>query len=244
MINIAPMKNILLLLTLCLCVCVAHAQSVPASFTLSGGVNADTGAVLLTPVGDDTAFYPTYPNPSEVPVSRGRFTFTGSLPYTYAFRLSIRRGAVIQYVSNVFFVGPGSQTINCRLGTVREMPFINNAGMQELRQDYLRTAGPVSLSLDSIQEVKRNLRRIYHGHVPDSVSLALDSARTGLFNRKDEILLNYVRTHSSSYVALWELVAEYQAGYRPYMDKIFAQFSEAIRQSYTGMALAARLQTH
>jgi hypothetical protein len=236
------MKKTFLFLPFFFCVCLAHAQSAPAAFVLSGGINADTGAILLTPVGDDTAYYPTYPNPSEVPVSKGRFSFTGTLPYPYAFRLSFRRGMVLQYVSDVFLVGPGPQTINCRLGTVHEIPFINNTGMRELRLDYLRTAGPVTVSLDSLQEVRRMMRRTYRGHVPDSATARLDTVKTGLFNKKDDILLSYAKTHPTSYVALWELVAELSTGYRPRMNDIFAQFSEAVRQSYTGKELAKRLQ--
>lgn len=239
--NIVPMKQIFLLLSLLLCVCFARAQSVPAAFVLAGGINADTGAILLTPVGDDTAYYPTYPNPSEVPVSKGRFSFTGTLPYPYAFRLSFRRGMVLQYVSDVFLVGPGPQTINCHLGTVHEIPYINNTGMRELRLDYLRSAGPVTVSLDSLQEVRRSLRRTYRGHVPDSATSRLDTVKTDLFNKKDEILLSYVKTHPNSYVALWELVAELSTGYRGRMNDIFGQLSEAVRQSYTGKELAKRL---
>jgi hypothetical protein len=240
------MKYLLFFLSLYICVHAVHAQSgnssAPASFILSGGINADSGAMLLTPVGDDTSYYPSYPNPSEVPVSKGRFTFSGALPYAYGFRLSFRRGSAIQYVSDVFLVGPGPQTINCRLGTAHEIPFINNAGMRELRLDYLRAAGPVTVSLDSILEVKRTLRRTYRGHVPDSVTTSFNNARTTLYDKKDSILLNYTKTHPNSYVALWELVAELSTGYRPRMDDIFAQFSEAISQSYTGKELAKRLQ--
>ena len=226
---------------------VGSAQTVgntPSTFTLTGNINADTGAILLSPVGDDTAFYPTYPAPSEVPVSKGRFSFSGALPYTYGFKLSYRRGQTVQYISDVFMLGPGPQSIFCRLGTVREIPAIGNAPMRELRMEYLRAAGPVTASLDSIQEVRRTLRRSYGGHVPDSVTTALAGQRATLLNKKDSALLNYTRSHPNSYVALWELVGEWSTGYRPAMDAIFAQFSEAIRQSYTGQELSKRLKAH
>jgi hypothetical protein len=222
----------------------AHAQSAAVSFILSGGINADTGAMLLTPVGDDTAYYPTYPDPSEVPVSKGHFTFTGTIPYPYGFRLSFRRGMAVQYVSDVFLVGPGPQTVNCRLGTVHEIPYIYNIPMRELRMDYVRATGQVSISLDSLVEVRRTLRRAYRGHVPDSVNTALNDAKNALFNKKDSLLFNYTKTHPDSFVALWELVAELSTGYRPRMADIFAQFSETIRQSYTGKELYKRLQVH
>jgi hypothetical protein len=87
------------------------------------------------------------------------------------------------------------------------------------------------------------MRRTYREHVPDSATARLDTVKTELFNKKDEILLSYAKTHPNSYVALWELVAELSTGYRPRMNDIFAQFSEAVRQSYTGKELAKRLQT-
>jgi thiol-disulfide isomerase/thioredoxin len=55
--------------------------------------------------------------------------------------------------------------------------------------------------------------------------------------------LAYVRAHPDSYVALWDLIGQLSAGYKPVLDSTYEGLSVVLKGSYPGMVLRERLRS-
>lgn len=108
-----------------------HAQSVENPFTLNGYINSDTGTVRLILTGDSSN-YPPIHFLTIGKVKNGQFSFNGVLSYPLSFRLLFLGNK--EYVSDLFYIDAGAQTIRCHVDSMREIPDMNNATMQELYQ--------------------------------------------------------------------------------------------------------------
>lgn len=97
------------------------------SFHLKGTIRADTGTVLLLPIGGKD-FDPNTANNYTARIKQGRFTFDGTVAYPTGFLIAF----FPNYVSSPFILEPGTQSIACQLDAAREIPAIDNKSMREL----------------------------------------------------------------------------------------------------------------
>ncbi|RTL55516.1 MAG: redoxin domain-containing protein [Sphingobacteriales bacterium] len=110
---------------------ILHAQNVVLPFILNGYINSDTGSVRLILTGDSSNYLPIqYLTTGKV--KNGQFSFSGVLSYPLSFRLLFLGNK--EYVSDLFYIDAGTQTIICNVDSIREIPAMNNATMQELIQ--------------------------------------------------------------------------------------------------------------
>lgn len=105
------------------------------SFTLNGTINADTGTLILLPV-DDESFYEKIDFVTSRRVLNGKFTLTGDIDYPIALRVGLKMDGKWKYISNVFFLIPGSQSMICDVNKAREIPNIENRATGEWRSLY------------------------------------------------------------------------------------------------------------
>ena len=112
------------------------AQSSCATFKLNGFINADSGEMILFPILD-SSYYPYRFHELEASIFNGKFVFTDSIRYPYAFLLGMKLGPQLLYLSDIFFIDPCEQTIYCNKDSLREVPKLANNSMNELNNNYL-----------------------------------------------------------------------------------------------------------
>jgi peroxiredoxin len=160
------------------------AQSSANRFVLNGRVNADTGKAYLLPAWE----FSDYPDSlvfSPSAISKGKFQLSGPCSYPYMLRLAIKVGSVLQYISDYFMIGPGTQNIVCDMDSVREIPQIENVYMEELKNEYL----PLFKRLDDAAH-KAERMRVLGKYVEDHPAswLAFWKLVNGIKNGYDPVL--------------------------------------------------------
>ena len=127
------MKNVFYLLLICLGSLITYSsgygqnQNNTHSFHLTGTIKADTGTILLLPMGGKD-FDPNINNNYTAKIKQGRFTFEGKLAYPTGFMIAF----FPNYISSPFILEAGVQNIICNTDSVREIPKIDNKSMRGL----------------------------------------------------------------------------------------------------------------
>jgi len=99
-------------------------------FKLNGTINLDSGTVCLIYVGNERYYPKELINPTSK-IVEGKFIFKGIIQYPYAFRLGVKQFDKLKYVSDIFYVDPVEQNLQCDINT-RQVPVLNNRSMNEL----------------------------------------------------------------------------------------------------------------
>lgn len=99
-------------------------------FVLNGEIKADTGTMILLPVGNTSYFESLNPF-LEAKVMNGKFTFKGNINYPVAFAIGLKVNSEWKYISSFFMVEPIVQSIICNIDSLRETPRLYNNIMQE-----------------------------------------------------------------------------------------------------------------
>ncbi len=207
-------------------------------FVINGRVNADSGNVVLHVLTEDRNFYPDGLEMMTSVVRNGRFTFTGSLPYSIGVRLSFNRS----YISDMFIVDPGQQDLAIDINRSKETPFMANASMKEYANAYLPAFDEVTRNRQSLDRKIDSLEAEYKDKIPQNLKNEIESGLRKRYREQDSTLLRYVEKHPDSYLALWKFVHLSNFGYETVFDSIFSAFSEKLRNTATGNALAKRLK--
>jgi peroxiredoxin len=137
------------------------------SFHLDGTIKADTGTVLLLPIGGKD-FDPNAKNNYKAKIRQGTFRFDGRMAYPGAFLIAF----FPTYVSSPFIIEAGSQTIACQIDSIREIPRITNRSMRELE------AAPVNFySSLTVSASRKALLLAYAQQHPDSYVALWETVR-------------------------------------------------------------------
>ncbi len=235
------MKKLLVLSVVLLGYTNAYAQVSNHAFRLNGTIDVDTGTVVLLPIGNE-AYSPNPKNKYQTKIKNGKFSFSGVLAYPSGFLIA----QFPKYVSSRFLIEAGTQMIVCHIDSIRETPAITNKSMKEFRTDYTPFFSVISRSKTQLSNA------FYRGldqsppvakQTKDSLRAVYLTARSGLVNRQDTLLVAYARQHPNSYVVLWGLVESMDFGYMPIYESIYAALSPALQNTHTGKVLAQRLKS-
>lgn len=216
------------------------AQSYHSTFTLEGDINADTGKIVLLSFGN---VYPQSKATLETSIVNGKFRFSDSILYPYAFRLIGNVAPDKRYVSDIFIVDSGIQKIECHYDSIREVPGIDNKSMREMNGAYKKHNLPVEEAFLNYYNKRDSLHRVYNNKLPLAISTSLSAEYNTLMNGLRLNLLSYVKEHPNSFVGLWKLLGLFGYGYEPVYDSIYDQFSIALKNTSTGKELAKQLHS-
>jgi len=103
--------------------------------------------------------------------------------------------------------------------------FVEN-GEQDIHCNIDSNRVPPDISNQTMKEYLENFRAGYN---------STESKNKGDF------ILNYTKSHKTSFVALWELIHIMKSGYDPIYDSIYAQFDESIKNTFTGKIVEKKL---
>jgi len=217
-----------------------YAQQVTHIYTLSGNINSDTGRVMLYPISSDSTYYP-YKSHMETNVVNGKFMFTDSIDYPTAYRLVLQKNFTTVYVSGIFLVDTGWQTISCDVDSLRAMPKVLNSTMDEWRKSFGTKFKVLSGEGTKISQKKDSLRKVFKGKVPDSLLIPLAIKSDSLDHATNLILLHYAESNPNSYLVMWWLIFTINH-YDPIYDTIYSRFSISVQKTTTGKKLEEKLR--
>ena len=172
-------------------------------------------------------------------IDHGKFTFTGTAPYPLGVKLLSKSGP--GYLTSLFYIEAGTQTILCDKDSLREIPKITNNSMKELKGSYHDAFINYNSDYYSIEAKYDSLHKVYNGHLPKELLIQRDDENRQLGSEYNRTLIAYTQNHPDSYVALWKIAERLAFSYVPAIDTIYAQFSGVIKQTFTGKALKKSL---
>jgi len=100
-------------------------------FKLNGTINIDTGTVCLIFVGNERYYPKELINPT-TKIIKGKFVFKGAIQYPYAFMLGVKQGSELKYISDIFYIDPIEQNLQCDINKPRQRPTLINSSMNNL----------------------------------------------------------------------------------------------------------------
>ena len=211
------------------------------SFVLKGKCSISDGLIHLGTL--DGNYYPCIVDGYDVKLINGYFSIDAPIKYPYAFRILIKQNGVLVYVSDMFFVEKGLQTININVGENKGLLTIDNTSMEELKSDYALWFKSYNSEVNEFNIKKDSLLHIYNNSLPSKETSRLMNEMDKLSAHNDTLLLQYTKKHPGSFVALWKLVDKVTNGYKVIFDSILTCFSPEIKATYTAKALMETLKT-
>ncbi len=238
------MRKIPIFLFLLFSIYSAEAQRLITSFVLDGTITQplqQNTTVRLIPAYDENYYHGKKYLSCQLDGSN--FTFKDSIAYPTAYVIGLRSTADgnWEYLSDMFFLEAGKQTVACNYDAKGETPDIDNKTMQEYLGDFRSKLSTVNKDLEKIYQVKDSLQKKYKRHIPEDELNDLLSKIKKLEHQQDMILYRYAMQHPSSYVVLWKIVELLQGGYEPIYDTIYSQLTPKLRNCYTGVQLKKAL---
>lgn len=218
----------------------SYSQSID-TFTLKGECEIQSGMVHLGTI--ESSYYPSNVDGYDTKLVNGKFVFNAAIKYPYAFRLFIMRNRNIVYVSDLFYVEKGLQTIMVNTSESGGMPMINNSTIKELKLNYTPWFESYNNNIIKYINKKDSVKMIYKNALPLKEDCELTNELKALSNKNDSLLLLYTKKYPDSYVALWKLVDKVTNGYKDIYDSIAISFSKKIKKTYTGRVLEEKLKT-
>lgn len=100
---------------------------------------------------------------------------------------------------------------------------------------------PLELQKDALGH-QYNVLAAAHKPVPKEFLDNYTHQKDSLNIKEWKLLSDYIKTHPDSYVALWELVRQFEDSYQDVFPAMFKFFSKDIRNSYTGKVLNEKMK--
>tara|TARA_Y100001972_G_scaffold128582_1_gene190333 strand:+ start:9026 stop:10141 length:1116 start_codon:yes stop_codon:yes gene_type:complete len=208
------------------------------SFFVDGKINADSGSVILYPfyVKD---YFSSNIDEFRAEVIDGEFSVSGIINYPMAFTLEYED----IYMSELFVLEPGHQTMIIDIDENRKVPFVQNSIMAEYRESYLKAYEDIIKMTESYYLKWDSIMNVYERKVPDSIKYRLEQEIKTIYNKSDSILLNYSIKHPDSYLVLWKLINLFSMdGYNHTFNSTFEKLSPVLKESYPGSVLKKQLE--
>ncbi len=206
-------------------------------FKINGTINANTGTIELR-LFVDPSFYPENLRKLSTKVENKKFYFSGYIPSPQGFELLYNS----EHSSSDFIIEAGTQSITFNIDSGSVIPRVQNVAMREDYNDYINARKLVKHKLLIWRQKEDTLNRIYQRNIPNNIKLELGKELDEYYRESDKKLLNYVKSHPNSYVALWKFINLLSYGYESVFDSIFDQFSESLKNTYAGNVLSKRLK--
>lgn len=206
-------------------------------FTIEGYIQADTGTVKLQLLHDKD-YYPKGVEEMLATVRKGKFAFSGTIPYPQGVTLSYGTG----YYSSLFVIEPGTQTVNCSIDAPGEVPEVTNRAMEEYEREYTKAFQEVRLKSRLHREKRDSLHQLYQKKIPALLEVELAEELKGLYLASDGVRLQYVSAHPESYVAFWNFIYLFSGfGYESIFEAVISQFSDSLKATHAGQVLSKKL---
>ncbi len=206
-------------------------------FEVDGTINADTGFIKLE-MHYLTEYYPEGIENYSVPINKNKFHISGEIPYPLGYQLSYGN----MYYSSIFVIEPGDQKVICDINASNRVPMVSNSSMIEHDNEYQKAYKKVKSKRVIWRLKEDSLSRVYQNKIPNEIKIELQSELVRYYEESDSVLLSYVTSHPDSYIAFWKFIRLFGGfGFEPIFDDIFEQFSDSLKNTYTGKILKQNL---
>lgn len=214
------------------------AQQKQYKFRLDGELALDTGRVVFELVAD-SSYYPENMRHLSANIINGKFNLSGMLQNPLAYKISINNRS---FLSGLFVLDKGDQTIKLDLKSNNSTPYINNKVMQLDYLAYKKAYLNVSFKRKTLDSEWDSLEHKYKNNIPPNIQETLDFRLKKNYEESDSTLLKFVSSHPNSYYALWRLINLTSFGYYEIFDSINAKLSDSLKNSYSGNFLRKYLK--
>lgn len=216
------------------------AQDAKPYFELYGNINADTGKIYIL-------YSKAYSNngikePFTL-IKRGKFYLKGRLSNPMGMRLGCEIDSNISFVTPMFFIQKGKQTVYINIDSAGKMPVIKNSLIQdEYENSLLNMMSIVAIEEDQWFKNMMGFYKDYNGRLPDTLDVKMKKERDRIFSKKDTVLLEYVKENRESYIGLWKLIEHFTIfGYKSIYLEVFRHLSPKIKSTLPGKLIIKNL---
>ncbi len=213
-----------------------------SSYSLFGKTNIQTAKAFLIPIADIT-YYAYHVEVLETEVTNGEFQFKGKMTHPGAFMLQIKNSSnELIYVSQMFFLDPGTQEIKCNIKIVRENPVVLNSTSQDYEKLKVQF-DQIENKIEELYKRETKEKQKFENDLPIEIHSDFSREFKNIVNKKDTILFRYTKGHPNSFVTLWNLVTRVNSGYKPIYDSIYDLLSFQLKETVTGTRLKKELHS-
>ena len=208
---------------------------------MNGTIDIDTGNVWLIPIVS-ADFYP-YKTELKTSVLKGKFYFSDSVLYPTAYKIFLKCGDSVIYVSGDFFIEHGHQYISCDIDSNNITPEIENKSTNELNGEFCPYFADIDKKVEHFLHTKDSLKTKCTEKDFLSMSTKLSETKEMLSTERSHAFLMYSRQHPESYVVLWTLINNLVTkGYHDIDETIYDNMSKDVKESYSGRKLREKLR--
>lgn len=218
----------------------ASGQEKDFTFLINGNINCKQGKVKLFPALPER-YYPSNSLFEPVEIKDGKFVIKGVCRYPLALMLRVDSAGDPVYMSDVFFVTPGVQSIQCNIDSVFETPIILNSAMEEYLGKYKKHILQVEETKKQLNKIKDSINGVFNINLADTVLTRLVTKNASLSVVINENSYQYVKANSKSFVALWMLAKRLEQRYMPIFDSVYEWFAAPLKSTPTGQAIQKQL---
>lgn len=206
------------------------------NFKLSGSIeNTDSDVSYLGIssgfIGKDFSDFKIAEDENQV--KNGKFEIQGTFNYPHAFRLMTNNGEI----SGLFFLDNNDeQTVVIDSLGINKMLSIANS---RTNKEYVDAYQPLISDLNKQQKIFQNL---WNDSISDNQKEKIHQSIREILNRKDEVLLNYIKQDPNSYVGMWILAENFSLyGYKPIYREAYGNLSSQLKNTRSGTILKEKL---
>ena len=204
-----------------------------SDYTIKGTVDVESGTIYLMPAFNLIYFAEDFSTHS--PITKGKFTLTGSISYPVPAIVYIKEGDRIQYRSTIFFIDKGEQKADWKVDEKYSSAVnINNAATLEQAQ-YLRRYEQNDIRL---HQLNVSLSGLGEDAAAARIRTQLQHEKDSLEEANNKITLDNLRQNPGSLIPLWGMILELDKGYTPFLDTFYNTLSPQVQNSVTGKAFA------
>ena len=166
-------------------------------------------------------------------INDGVFEIEGRINYPHAFRFITNTGEI----SGLFFLDPKKEqsVVIDTLGIHRNIII----GNSKTNEEYLKTYLPL---LENLNIEHMRLKDSWADSIPEKEKEHIQRSTQEILKRKDEVLLNYIKSNPDSYVGMWVLAENFSIyGYKRIYEVAYKSLSESIKSTHSGRHLKEKL---
>ncbi|WP_435138425.1 thioredoxin-like domain-containing protein [Formosa sp. A9] len=209
-------------------------KNLEEKFSLNGTITVEGVKDLALASGFISGdFYDYKFNKEVTKVYNKRFEIEGEMNVPHAFYFITNTGGI----SGLFFLDEVEQTLLIDTLSMNITPKVINS---KTNDEYLYKYLPRTEKLTERDEI---LKSQWNDSISDLKKEQIRNGRRKIREKKDEVLLNYVKEYPSSVVAMWLIARNFTIyGFKEIYHTAYSHLSFNLKETYCGKALESKLK--
>jgi peroxiredoxin len=212
-----------------------------STFKIMGTTNTLFGKIILSPVCD-SIFYPIDLRNLYTTVKEGKFEIVGNIEYPTGFYFRFEDGVNNFEAKGILFIESGEQSITCDVQN-KELVILGNDSQKEYTDKFKLNFIQVEINFKKLKHLDDSVKKANFGKTPNEFEVVYQNNRKEIYKLSDRLLFDYVKKYPDSFVGFWKLAEQLHWGHEVIYDSTFNNFSEKIKNTYSGKVLFQKLNS-